>query len=294
MLRWGVIGVGVAGRARARAIRQDPRSTAVWGFRGQPEAVGLQRASDMATLLRDCDAVAICSPDTTHPDLVRLALSAGRHVLVEYPLAGSAEVARELYEAACRWQRALHVEHIEILGPAMARLRELTRGRTLRTGHLRFTGPCRKSTYGVAHANLARVHRIVDSLGCPEALRLVERSPRLLRAAFRVAGGVLDLDLRHGEDLPRQMHLSLELEGPGPSRIELRDRELFEDGEPVALPEGPSLFLTDQLAATARILDGTPSYIGEDRVVGLIALSDALVRASPEGGWSAFPPPPRP
>lgn len=293
MLRWGVIGVGIAGKARVRALQQDPRATPVWGFRGQPEAVGLPRAPDLGSMLGACDAVAICSPDTSHPDLVRAALSSGLHVLVEYPLAGSAEVGRDLFDCARRWNRSLHVEHIEVLGPAMARLRERCQGRDLRVGALRWTGPCRKGTYGVAHANLSRLHRVVHALGLPSALRLVERSPRHLRAALQLAGGTLDLDLRHGEDLPRQLHLRLELEGPGPTVLELRDRQLFEDGVQVELPAHPGLFLEDQLCASARILDQAPGYVEQARVLDLLALCDSLVRASPEGGWAPFPSPPR-
>lgn len=294
MLRWGIIGVGAAGRARARAIQADPRSRAVAGFRGQPEAVGLPPAQDLGSLLRACDAVTICAPDRAHPELVRLCLSEGKHVLVEYPLAGSAEVGAELFDLARRFGRLLHVGHIEVLGPVMARLRGLCRGRRLLEGSLRFTSPPRKGTYGVASANLARLHRILDLLGPPDALRLVERGPQLLRAALRFGEARLDLDLRHGEDQPRALRLRLRLEGPAPSFLELHDRQLIEDGVPVALPEHRGLFLEDQLAASARILDGAPPYVDEARVLQLLALGDALVRASPEGGFTELRPGPRP
>ena len=35
-VRWGVVGVGRAGRARVNALRSDPRSTIVGGWRGDP------------------------------------------------------------------------------------------------------------------------------------------------------------------------------------------------------------------------------------------------------------------
>ena len=44
MLRWGIIGVGRAGAARARALAADPRAEAVLGVRGDPVAAGLAAA----------------------------------------------------------------------------------------------------------------------------------------------------------------------------------------------------------------------------------------------------------
>ena len=77
MLKWGIIGVGRAGRARARAIQSDPRASVSLGFRGAPDAVGLQAATSIAAMLEAVDAVAICSTDETHFALVRQALQSG-------------------------------------------------------------------------------------------------------------------------------------------------------------------------------------------------------------------------
>ncbi|NOY24349.1 MAG: Gfo/Idh/MocA family oxidoreductase, partial [Oligoflexia bacterium] len=148
MLTWGVVGVGRAGQARTRALHQDPRAEPLYGWRGHPEAVGLRSVSDLGELLRRVDAVAICTPDNTHPTLVRRALAAGVHVLVEFPLAGSAEVARDLMAQARQQRRVLHVEHIELLGGVARVLREACVGRTLRGGSVHFTGPHRRGTYG--------------------------------------------------------------------------------------------------------------------------------------------------
>jgi predicted dehydrogenase len=48
----------------------------------------------------DCDGVIICTPNHTHADLVREALEAGKHVLVEKPLALDVESADRLVRLA--------------------------------------------------------------------------------------------------------------------------------------------------------------------------------------------------
>jgi biliverdin reductase len=295
MLKWGVIGVGRAGQARARALHQDPRAQPLYGFRGQPEAVGLRRVEDLGEMLRRVDAVAVCTPDATHPDMVRACLSAGKHVLVEFPLAGSAEVGRELFDLARRHGRILHVEHIELLGAAAVTLRALARGSRLRAGRVTFSGGARRGTYGVAHCNVARLHRLLDAVGLPDGVQLQDRSPRHLRARLTYDQARVELDLRHGEDLPRRTSLRLELEGADGTSLLLEqvDESVWKDGVAVDLPAVPGLFLQDQLAATARVLDGAAPYVSEERILQVLSLADALVRASPDGTvapWSAQAP----
>ena len=288
VLRWGIVGLGVAGRARARAIASDPRALTVAVFRGQVEQTGPYRAETFAQLLSMVDAVAICSPDVTHPDLVREALGAGRHVVCEFPLAGTAKVARELLGIARRRGRVLHVEHIELLDGPCRVLRELARGWPLQGGALSFVGARRRGIYGVAHANLARLSRLVDAVGLPEAVRVDMRGPRFLKGALLFPGGaVVRLDFRQDDDQPRRTELLLDGD-QGPLRQ--CDQRVWRGEQELAVPPVPGLFLQDQLVASARILDGISSYISDERIVDLISLADALVRSSPGGGWLPFVP----
>ena len=92
-LKWAIVGVGRAGRARARAIDRDARSRLVAVHRGRNAAetgapeVSFEEALDVA------DAVAICTPDALHVDMVEATLRAGKHAVVEYPMAPSATEA---------------------------------------------------------------------------------------------------------------------------------------------------------------------------------------------------------
>ncbi|HIW33268.1 MAG TPA: Gfo/Idh/MocA family oxidoreductase [Candidatus Paenibacillus intestinavium] len=59
----------------------------------------------------DIDAVAIGVPNQYHTDLVLLALEAGKHVLIEKPMAIHAEAARQIVKASQKSDRIVMVSH---------------------------------------------------------------------------------------------------------------------------------------------------------------------------------------
>ena len=73
-------------------------------------------------------AVAIATPTGTHFDIAMKALEAGKHVLVEKPLAPSYEEGRLLVEAAARRKRVLMLDHTFVYTPVVQHIRELLRG----------------------------------------------------------------------------------------------------------------------------------------------------------------------
>jgi predicted dehydrogenase len=70
-------------------------------------------------------AVAIATPAATHFDLVRAALEAGKHVLVEKPLTSTVAEGRKLTEIADRSGLVLMVDHTYCYTPAVQRIRQL-------------------------------------------------------------------------------------------------------------------------------------------------------------------------
>lgn len=289
-LRWGVVGVGRAGRARAAALAADPRAVAVGGWRGEPAAAGLLAFDALEALIAAVDAVAICAPDVAHAALSRAALEAGRHVLCEYPGASSAAEAAALFGLAGARGRVLHVAHIGLLGPAPAWLRAHAVGRRLLRGEVRFTGGPRRGVSSAAHANLARLHRLLDVAGPVEAVEVHARGPDRLAATVWAQGAPVRLDFATGEGLKRQTALVLEYaDGP----VRQMDTQLWLGDAPVRLPPGEGLFLTDQRQCTAQILDGAPPPVPHARQLEALALADRLDAApiSPAARPAADPRP---
>ncbi|MDQ6883907.1 MAG: Gfo/Idh/MocA family oxidoreductase [Candidatus Dormibacteraeota bacterium] len=82
-------------------------------------------ADHHALLQADIDCVVVATPIDTHYELARDALLAGKHVLVEKPLARSVAEAVELMRLADERQRVLMVGHTFLYNPAVQTLRKL-------------------------------------------------------------------------------------------------------------------------------------------------------------------------
>jgi predicted dehydrogenase len=134
-LRVGVIGYGYWGPNLVRNFGAGPR-TRVVGI-AEPSAARRQVAAahaphipcvaDAAQLIADpdVDAVAIATPIFTHHALARAALEAGKHVVVEKPLAPSVAEAEELAELAARVGRVLMVDHTFVYTGAVKKIRDV-------------------------------------------------------------------------------------------------------------------------------------------------------------------------
>lgn len=71
------------------------------------------------------DAVAIATPVSTHYELARTALEAGKHVLVEKPLTASSQQAEHLIEEAARRNLVLMVDHTFVYTGAVRKIKDL-------------------------------------------------------------------------------------------------------------------------------------------------------------------------
>jgi predicted dehydrogenase len=88
---------------------------------------GVQPVASTETLLArdDVHAVAIATPVHTHGPLALAALEAGKHVLVEKPLAASPAEAEKMVSKAREMKRVLMVDHTFIYTPAVRKMKEL-------------------------------------------------------------------------------------------------------------------------------------------------------------------------
>jgi predicted dehydrogenase len=79
----------------------------------------------------DIDAIIVVTPVSTHFELAIQALRAGKHVLVEKPLAATSEQAMTLIEEAQRRNLVLMVDHTFVYTGAVRKIREIVASSTL-------------------------------------------------------------------------------------------------------------------------------------------------------------------
>jgi predicted dehydrogenase len=101
------------------------RATAVLGPRTRVRAT---ESFDEVLVDRSVSAIAIATPADTHFNLVRAALEAGKHVLVEKPLTSCVAEGEKLAELARRSGLVLMCDHTYCYTPAVQRIRELIAG----------------------------------------------------------------------------------------------------------------------------------------------------------------------
>jgi predicted dehydrogenase len=128
-------GYGYWGPNLVRNFMEAAGSTVVAVADARPERLALARAryplvqtfstADEVIADPSVDAVAIATPVATHFDLARRALRAGKHVLVEKPLAASSDEALRLMDEAMRRRLVLLVDHTFVYTGAVRKIRGL-------------------------------------------------------------------------------------------------------------------------------------------------------------------------
>jgi predicted dehydrogenase len=145
-LKVGVIGVGYLGRFHAEKFAALPEADLVGvvdivAERSQTvgRALNAEAFTDYRHLLPLVEAVSVAATTSEHYRIVRDCLMAGRHVLVEKPIAASVGQAQELVDLARDRGVRLMVGHLERFNSAMEELKRLaTAPRFIETHRLAF------------------------------------------------------------------------------------------------------------------------------------------------------------
>ena len=103
----GIVGAGGVGNIHAAILAKDSR-VKLRGFfdveTARSEALaarfGGQAARSLQGLFKECDAIFVCTPNTTHEEVAMQALEAGKHVFCEKPFALNLESAARLRNRA--------------------------------------------------------------------------------------------------------------------------------------------------------------------------------------------------
>jgi predicted dehydrogenase len=131
----GLVGLSGSGQRFLRELKDLPAAELRWihdpdtsaTLRIRREALRAEPAVEYDDMLADetLDAVVIAGPPGAHADLVRRALDAGKHVLVEAPMALHAAEVEDLERRARNRDRRLMTAHEVLFEPAVGALREL-------------------------------------------------------------------------------------------------------------------------------------------------------------------------
>lgn len=108
----------------------DPGDTADRG-RSLADVTGARWVEDRSSLLRNVDAVVVCSENSRHHDDVMAALAQGCHVLVEKPMATTVDHAVQMRRAADAAGLVLGVAHPVRQSPAYRHVRARVESGTL-------------------------------------------------------------------------------------------------------------------------------------------------------------------
>ncbi len=186
----GIVGTGFAAKIRAQTIQAEAR-THLLAISGRnpnrtkefaadfnvPVVADWQKLVEMAEI----DLVIVSTINCDHGKIVRAAVAAGKHTIVEYPLSLDPQEAAEIIALAESKGVLLHVEHIELLGGLHQTMRQWL-------GHLGAVYYARYSTivpqrpvpekwtyhrseFGFPlSAALSRLHRFTDLFGSIESV----------------------------------------------------------------------------------------------------------------------------
>lgn len=130
MVRLGVVGCGYWGSKHVRVLSSLPGVESVVAIDQDPERrhemlsrYADHAVADLSAALPDVDAVVVAVPPSLHRDVAAEAIAAGKHVLVEKPLATTSADAAELVAMAEDAEVALMVGHTFEFSAALVELR---------------------------------------------------------------------------------------------------------------------------------------------------------------------------
>ncbi len=320
-LRVGLVGTGYAAKLRAQALMAETRAVLV-AIAGQDPSRTAEFAApygaatmDWRSLVDrpDLDLVIIATRNRDHGPMAAAALTAGKHVVVEYPLALDIEQARSLVNQAQTQGRMLHVEHIELLGglhrSLLENLDRIGTPRYVRYATLAPKSPApRRWCFHFQDlgfplmAALSRVHRLTHAFGPVAAVSCQTQfwpapddpdyfTTCLCNAQLVFESGVLgSITYGKGEALWRAERL-MEVSGDRGAlyfeneqgRFLSRGAEGDRTESALAVGGRRGLFTQDTAFVLDHLINGSPLYVAVEDSLYALEVADAARRAAESG-----------
>lgn len=293
-LKVGIVGTGYAAKKRAEALQADKRAELLTVTGNTPERIqnfsqtfGISAIDSWQQLvnLSELDLIFVCTINRDCGAIAQAAISAGKHVVVEYPLTTDPQLAADIVELANQKNKLLHVEHLELIGGLHQTIKQYLPevGKVFYARYATIS-PQHPVTQGWKYnremlgfpliAALSRVHRLtnlfgdVDTVTCQNRYWHTPNSPYfnacLCQAQLQFSNDVV-ADLVYGKgDVFWQAHRTFEINGE-------TGRLIFE-GETGTLttaagttnlkaPSRRGLFAKDTTMVLDCLLDNQPLYL---------------------------------
>jgi biliverdin reductase len=307
-LRVGIVGTGFAAKIRAQSFDAESRTQLVAVSGRNPErtaefahSFNIVAVADWQTLVQmpDIDLVLVATINGHHGAIVRAAIAAGKHTIVEYPLALDFAEAKEIVALAEAKKVLLHVEHIELLGGLHQTMREwLDRVGEVYSARYSTIVPQRpvpekwtfnRSEFGFPlTAALSRLHRFTDLFGSIESISCNNQywggvgdyyKTCLCTAQFRFKNNsaIGEIAYGKGEGL-WQGSRKFEVHGDKGGLIFDGDEGVFiKEGvsTPLDLGARKGLFAKDLELVLDHLIDGKPNYVTPAASLATLRVADA-------------------
>jgi biliverdin reductase len=314
-IRVGLIGTGSAAKSRANSLVANARSHLFYVAGQSPEktaefsqAYEAQALESWQELVKrdDVDLVIVSTINSDHGAIATAALNAGKHVVVEYPLALSIETGEAIAHLAQQQKRLLHVEHIELLsgvhGVVRQVLQEIGQPFSVRYESLNPQHPApqkwtyQKSLFGFPLVGaVSRLHRLTNLFGAVASVYCQARfwgaddpyfTACLCTAQLTFTTGlVAELIYGKGDTIWRGGR-SLEIRGDKGAIFTQDDRGLVvtQAGER-SLDTGSrrGLFAQDTAMVVDHLLTGAPLYVSLEESLAVLRVADAARRSAELG-----------
>ncbi len=319
-LKIGLVGTGYAAKVRAEALQADSRAclVAVAGHRTEKteafsQTFGVEAIESWAGLVErpDLDVVIISNVNREHGKVAHAALQAGKHVIVDYPLALDVSEAEALIALSKAQGKLLHVEHIELLSSIHQALKQALPA-IGSVFHVRYASvnPQRpapkKWTYQPALFGfplvgaISRLHRLVDLFGQVATVSCQTRywsseggfsnqsefdtyTTCLCIAQLRFVSGLLAEVVYGKGEMLWQEERTLEIQGEkGAIIFEGEQGRLVQADQTIPLESGSrrGLFAKDTAIVLDHLLSGTPLYVSSEASLYTLRVADAARRSA--------------
>jgi predicted dehydrogenase len=160
-LRCGVVGVGQLGQHHVRIYREMPETDLVGVYDSDPGRMadiarlnGTRAYPSLESLVGDVDAMSIAVPTCAHFEVGRQIIGAGRHVLIEKPIASTVEEGTALVRAAQAHKVVLCTGHTERFSPSIRSALQWVR-------KPRFIEALRMAGFGLRGTDVSVIHDLM-------------------------------------------------------------------------------------------------------------------------------------